>query len=175
MTAGEGGIAGAAVQISLIVAMDQAGLIGRQGRLPWHLPNDLAHFKRLTMGKTMLMGRRTWDSLGRPLPGRQNWVLSRDALFSPAGARVFPSFESALAALTDGELMVIGGADLYRQTLNMAQRLYLTQVQVRLDGADPSDVHFPAFDAHAFRELSREDHVADARHPYPYRFLTLQR
>lgn len=161
--------------LSLVVAMDQAGLIGRKGRLPWHLPNDLAHFKRLTLGKTILMGRRTWDSLGRALPGRENWVLSRDPAFAPTGARTFSSIESALAAPIDGELMLIGGAELYRQALGAAQRLYLTRVLVRLDGRGPTDVHFPAFDETAFRELEREDHPADDRHAWPYRFLTLER
>lgn len=174
---GEAAVTGAVKEprISLVVAMDLAGLIGRLGRLPWHLPKDLAHFKRLTLGKTMLMGRRTWDSLGRPLPGRQNWVLSREPGFGPAGARVFASVDAALAALPDEELMVIGGADLYRQLLDRAQTLYVTQVLVRLDGKDPSDVHFPAFDAGAFDEIEREDHPADERHAHAYRFLTLRR
>ncbi|MGQ0621483.1 MAG: dihydrofolate reductase [Panacagrimonas sp.] len=164
-----------AARLSLVVAMDQARLIGRQGRLPWHLPKDLAHFKRLTLGKTILMGRRTWDSLGRALPGRENWVLSRDPVFAPVGARTFPSIGSALSAQADGELMVIGGAELYRQTLGAARRLYVTQVLVRLEGRDASDVHFPDFDETRFQELEREDHPADERHAWPYRFLTLER
>ena len=161
--------------LSLIVAMDQNRLIGRRGDLPWRLPNDLAHFKRQTLGKTILMGRRTWDSLGRPLPGRDNWVVSRAADFAPAGARVFASLDAALNAQTDGELMVIGGAELYRQTLHLARRLYLTQVLVALDGGTAIDVHFLDFDVAAYCELEREDHAADARHAYPYRFLTLER
>lgn len=160
--------------LSLIVAMDQARLIGRDGDLPWRLPNDLAHFKRRTLGKTILMGRRTWNSLGRPLPGRANWVVSRDPSFAPPGAQVFASLAAALAAHSAGELMVIGGAELYRQTLAQAQRLYLTQVQTRLE-ARANDVHFPEFDLAAFQEVEREEHPADERHAWPYRFLTLQR
>ncbi|MGQ0530627.1 MAG: dihydrofolate reductase [Panacagrimonas sp.] len=165
----------AGTSLSLIVAMDQNRLIGRRGALPWRLPNDLAHFKRQTLGKTILMGRRTWDSLGRPLPGRDNWVVSRAPQFAPPGARVFASLDAALNAQTDGELMVIGGAELYRQTLHLARRLYLTQVRVALEAEGSTDVYFPEFDTTVFRELHREDHPADARHAFPYRFLTLER
>jgi dihydrofolate reductase len=166
---------GAERSIGLIAALDLNRLIGRDGTLPWRLPNDLAHFKRLTLGKTVLMGRKTWDSLGRPLPGRDNWVVSRAADFAPAGARVFASIEAALDAHAQGELMVIGGAELYRQTLDRAERLYLTQVLARIEGHGAADVHFPAFDPADFEERTREDHAQDARHAHPYRFLTLQR
>lgn len=158
-------------RLSLIVAMDRGHLIGRDGDLPWRLPNDLKHFKRLTLGKTVLMGRKTWDSLGRPLPERQNWVLTRDVTFAPEGARVFHDLDAALAAHGAGELMVIGGAELYRQTLPRASRLYITEVDARLDG----DTHFPPFDRAAWRELSSEAQPADERHAYPYRFTALER
>ena len=151
--------------------MDEDGLIGRDNALPWRLPEDLKFFRRITLGKTVLMGRRTWDSLGKPLEQRQNWVLSRDPAFKPEGARVFANLEGALAAHEDGELMVIGGAELFRQALPLAQRIYLTRVHARLEG----DVRFPAFDAGAFRQTSREDRPADARHAYPYSFITLER
>lgn len=161
--------------ISLIVAMDRRGLIGRDGGLPWRLPNDLKHFKRLTVGKTVLMGRKTWESLGRPLPDRHNWVLTRDRAFAPADCRVFHSLDAALAAhaadAASSELMVIGGAELYRQTLPLARRLYLTEVDASLEG----DTYFPALDASAWRELSSEAHAADERHPYAYRFRVLER
>lgn len=157
--------------ISLVVACDDNRLIGRDGDLPWRLPNDLKHFKALTLGKTVLMGRKTWVSLGRPLPQRDNWVLTRERGFEASGARVFATLQEALAAHTGGELMVIGGAELYRQTLPLAQRLYLTRVHAALQG----DTWFPAFDAAQFREVHREDHAADERHPYPYSFLTLER
>lgn len=171
-----GGQSGSRPELSLVVAMDEAGLIGRDGQLPWRLPNDLAHFKRLTLGKTVLMGRRTWESLGRPLPGRDNWVLSRDPGYAPAGARVFASLDAALAAAQGrDEVLVIGGAELYRLALPRVQRMYLTQVLARIGGAAADDVHFPAYDAARFRELERQDHRADERHPYPYRFVTLER
>lgn len=157
--------------ISLVVAMDRNGLIGRDGDLPWRLPNDLKHFKRLTVGKTVLMGRKTWISLGRPLPDRDNWVLTRDPQFAAEGCRVFHRLEDALAAHAGDELMVIGGAELYRQTLPLAQRLYVTEVDARLEG----DTHFPALDATQWRQVSDESHAADDRHAYAYSFKLLER
>jgi dihydrofolate reductase len=160
-----------AVRLSLVVAMDENRLIGVDGHLPWRLPNDLKHFKARTLGKTVLMGRKTWDSLGKPLPGRDNWVLTRDLALRPAGARVFGTLDDALSAHPDGELMVIGGAELYRQALPLAQRIYLTRVHTRLAG----DTWFPDFDPAQWRELEREDHDADDRHAYAYSFVTLER
>lgn len=157
--------------ISLVVAMDRNRLIGRDGDLPWRLPNDLKHFKRLTVGKTVLMGRKTWTSLGRPLPDRDNWVLTRDRGFAAEGCRVFHSLEDALAAHTGEELMVIGGAELYRQTLLLAQRLYVTEVDAQLEG----DTHFPVLDPTQWRQVSAESHPADDRHAYAYTFKLLER
>lgn len=157
--------------LSLVVAMDENGLIGRGGGLPWRLPDDLRHFKRLTIGGIVLMGRRTWDSLGRALPERENWVLSRDPALKPRTACVFTDLDSALAQAGGRELMVIGGAELYRQTLPLAQRLHLTRVHARLQG----DTWFPPFDAEAFRERARADHAADERHAHAFSFLTLER
>lgn len=161
--------------ISIIAAMDQRGLIGRNGDLPWRLPNDLKHFKQITMGKTMLMGRRTWDSLGRALPGRQSWVVTRQPDFAAEGARIFGSVNAALTAHDSGELMVIGGAELYRQILPRADNLYLTQVLTRLAGPEPDDVFFPEFDASEFLETSRIEHSADERHAFDYHFVSLER
>jgi dihydrofolate reductase len=157
--------------ISLVVAMDEAGTIGRGGALPWRLPADLKHFRQLTLGKTVLMGRKTWESLGKPLEGRRNWVLSRDAAFQPAGCEVFATLEQALAAHADGELVVIGGAELYRQALPLARTVHLTRVHARLDG----DTSFPAWNAADFRQTARVDHPADARHAHAYSFITLER
>ena len=161
--------------LSLIVAMDRGGLIGRGLDLPWRLPADLAHFKRTTMGNTILMGRRTWQSIGRPLPGRDNWVVTRDLGFRAEGARVFDSLDAALAAHVRGELMVIGGADLYRQTLPLARRIHLTEVLADLGPPNADDVRLAPFDRSAFREVWREEHAADERHAHAFRFVTLER
>lgn len=158
--------------LSLIVAHDLDGVIGRDGDLPWRLPNDLQHFKKLTLGNTVLMGRRTWDSLPKkPLPGRDNWVLSRDASFAAEGARGFTSLQQALLEPCTGERFVIGGAELYRQALPLVQRLYLTLVQARVTG----DTHFPAYRREDWRLVQREDYLADERHPHAYSFITLER
>lgn len=164
-------MAGMNRRISLVVAMDENGLIGRDGQLPWRLPEDLKHFRRLTLGKTVLMGRKTWQSLGKPLEGRRNWVLSRDASFRPAGCEVFGALEQALAAPREGELVVIGGAELYRQTLPLADTMHLTRVHARVDG----DTRFPAWSAADFRQTAVVDHPADARHAHAYSFITLER
>lgn len=168
VTAGQG--AGAR-RIALVVAMDLNGLIGRGGDLPWRLPEDLKYFKRLTLNHSILMGRKTWHSLGRPLPQRANWVVSRDPQFVAEGASVFRDLQQALAAHREGELMVIGGAEIYRQTLPLADRLYLTQVHARLDG----DTWFPPWTPAEFEVLQQEDHAADERHAHAYSFVTLER
>lgn len=158
--------------LSLIAAMDENRLIGRNGALPWRLPADLQHFKALTLGKTVLMGRKTWDSLGRPLPQRDNWVLTRDRSFAAAGARVFHALDEALAAAPAGELMVMGGGELYAQTLPQARRLYLTRVHTRVgDG----DAWFPSWDPGDWRLTSEAAHSADERHAWPYCFQTWER
>lgn len=158
--------------ISLVVAMDRGRLIGRGGQLPWRLPNDLKHFKAVTLGKTVLMGRKTWDSLFvRPLPGRDNWVLTRDRGFAAPGARVFHTLEGALSEHRSGELAVIGGGELYAQVLPLAQRIHLTEVDARLEG----DAWLPALDPESWRESARESHPADDRHAYRYHFVTLER
>lgn len=157
--------------ISLVVAMDESGVIGRAGALPWRLPADLGHFRRLTLGKTVLMGRRTWESLGKPLEGRRNWVLSRDPAFRPEGAEVFASLEQALAAHGEGELVVIGGADLYRQALPLARTIHLTRVHARVDG----DTAFPPWRESDFRQTAVVTHPADTRHAHAYSFVTLER
>lgn len=153
--------------ISLIAALDDTRLIGRDNALPWRLPNDLKFFKRSTLDKIVLMGRKTWDSLGRPLPQRENWVLTRDTSFAPAGARVFHDLDEALAAAGERELVVIGGAELYRQALPRVQRMYLTEVHGRFEG----DAWFPEFDAADWQESWREDHPADAQHACAYSFV----
>ncbi|WP_022975652.1 dihydrofolate reductase [Nevskia ramosa] len=158
-------------ELTLIAALAQNRVIGRDGDLPWRLPDDLKRFKRLTVGKTVLMGRKTWVSLGRPLPDRDNWVLTRDATFKPAGATVFASLDQVLNAGQGRELVVIGGAELYRQTLPLATRLELTEVLAEVEG----DTLFPAIDAAQWQTIASEAHPADERHVHAFRFVTLQR
>jgi len=158
--------------ISLIAAMDRNRLIGADGRLPWHLPADLAHFKRVTMGKPVLMGRRTFESIGRPLPGRHNIIVSRDPAYRAEGCTVVHSVEAGLGgAGLAPEVMVIGGASLYAQCLARAHRLYLTLV----DGAFAGDTFFPAWDSRTWRELERQDHAPDERNPFAYSFVTMEK
>jgi dihydrofolate reductase len=158
--------------ISLIVAHDESLLIGREGGLPWRLPNDLKRFKALTLGQTVLMGRKTWESLPRrPLPGRENRVLTHDAGYLAEGATVFTTLTAALAAPMQGSLFVIGGAALYQLCLPLATRLLITQVHSSSDG----DTYFPRYSADEFREIAREDHAADADHALAYSFVTLER
>lgn len=158
-------------ELTLIAALASNRVIGRDGDLPWRLPDDLKRFKRLTVGKTVLMGRKTWVSLGRPLPDRANWVLSRDPAFKPIGATVFATLEQALDAGRGRELVVIGGAELYRQTLAVATRLELTEVLAEVDG----DTRFPDIDHRAWQQIACEEHAADERHAHAFRFVTLQR
>ncbi len=157
----------------LIAALGSNRAIGLANRLLWHLPEDMAHFKAVTAGHTVLMGRKTWDSLPprfRPLPGRRNLVLSRRADFAPPGAEVAASLHAALARVDDDEaVFVIGGADLYAQCLPLAERLVLTEVE----DAPAADAFFPAFDSAEWRETERESHIP-ATGP-AYSFVTYQR
>lgn len=141
--------------LSLIAAVAQNGAIGKDNQLLWHLPEDMRHFRETTRGKTVIMGRKTWESLPeafRPLPGRRNIVVTRNSDYMAAGGEIVHSLEEALAAAPcDDELFVIGGAALYAQALPLAQRLYLTEVALTPDG----DVFFPPFPAADWREVSR--------------------
>lgn len=158
--------------LSLIAAMDENRVIGSDNRLPWRLPADLQHFKRLTMGKPMVMGRKTWESLPGLLPGRTHIVITANPTYQAAGCLLVHSIEQALAAAGEvDEIMVVGGANLYRQLLPRADRLYLTLVHTRVSG----DAWFPDYQADEWRETAREDHAADERNPFAYSFLTLQR
>jgi dihydrofolate reductase len=159
-------------RIALVVAMADNSVIGRGGSLPWHLPDDLRHFKSVTLGKPILMGRHTFESIGRPLPGRRNLVLTRGAAPLAPAVESVASIAAALALVGESpELCVIGGAAVYAQALPAATRLYLTRVHGEVSG----DVHFPPWDASAWRELDRQEHPADARHAYAMSFITLAR
>jgi len=144
-------------KIYLVAAVASNGVIGRDGRLPWHLPEDLKHFKRLTLGHPVIMGRRTWESLGRPLPGRENIVVSRRAGYDAPGAAVANSLEGALA-LCAGEpvAFVIGGQQLFAESLPLAAGLVMTEIQRDYEG----DTWFPAYDRSRWRESQRERHSA---------------
>ncbi|MFT7617324.1 MAG: dihydrofolate reductase [Planctomycetota bacterium] len=158
--------------ISLIVAMDENNLIGKDGDLPWRLSADLKHFKRNTLGKPIVMGRKTWESIGRPLPKRPNIVVTSGKSYEAVGAIVVHSLEQAIDACDDApEVMIIGGSSIYAAFLPTADRLYLTRVHAQLEG----DTHFPAFDLTDWHELDREDHVADEKNAHDYSFLTLER
>ncbi len=160
------------MRLTIVAAVADNGVIGRAGTLPWHLPDDLRRFKALTMGRPILMGRRTFESIGRPLPGRRNLVLTRNSRAFPAGVQAVPSLQRALEECAgESELCVIGGADVFRETLPRADRLELTRVHATMDG----DVRFPDYDAAQWRELSRSEHPADARHAWPMTFQTLGR
>lgn len=153
--------------LTLIAALAGNRVIGRDNRLPWRLPADLRFFKQTTMGKPLLMGRRTWESIGRPLPGRRMIVLSRDPAYQAPGCTVAHSLEEALTVVgADAEAMVIGGAALYAQTLSLAQRMYLTQVATDM----PGDAWFPVWDEREWQLVWEEAHLADTAHVWPYRF-----
>jgi dihydrofolate reductase len=158
-------------RLEIVVAVASNGVIGRGNDLPWRLPADLAHFKRLTLGHPILMGRKTWDSLGRPLPGRRNLVLSRQADLNLTGAEVVTSLEAAQALVGPGSLMVIGGAELYRIALPAVTIMHLTTVHSDVDG----DVSFPPWSPSDWIEISAEAHDIDERHQYAYTFRTLVR
>ena len=156
----------------MIVAVAANGTIGRDGQLPWHLPEDLKHFKRLTLGKPVVMGRKTWESIGRPLPGRHNVVITRGEGYEAEGASVVGSPEAALELLSgEPEVMIIGGGAVYRAFLDRARTIYLTKVDADVDG----DASFPELDPATWQEVSREAHAADERHAYGYSFIRLDR
>ncbi len=160
------------MKVSLIVAMAENRVIGRDNQLPWRLSADLQHFKALTMGKPIVMGRKTWESIGRPLPGRTNIVVTRDAGYQAEGCTVVHSVDQALeAAAGSDEVMVIGGANLYQQLLERADCLYLTLVKAAVEG----DAWFPEFDMAQWREVGRESHSRDEKNEFDYEFVALER
>jgi dihydrofolate reductase len=165
------------------VGVDRRGAIGREGRLPWRLPDDLRRFKALTLGHPVIMGRKTFEAIGRALPGRTNVVVTHQHGYRAPGATVVHSLEAALAEARTvpgpksggpGEecVFVIGGGQLYAQALPLAGRLYVTHVETEVEGAD---AHFPPLDPGVWREVAREGHPADGRHPFPFSYVTYER
>ena len=164
--------------VSLVVAMAENRVIGRNNQLPWYLPEDLKYFKRVTMGKPIIMGRKTFESIGRPLPGRTNIVISRNPDYKAEGIRVVQSLDQALdlcesLAVVDGgdEAMVIGGAELFEQALEYADRLFLTEVHAEV----PGDTFFPEISAAQWSEIGRETFKAAGPNPYDYSFVILEK
>lgn len=158
-------------KIIFVVAVARNGVIGRENRLPWRLKADLAHFRATTLGHPILMGRKTWESLGRPLPGRRNLVVTRNIAYPAPGAEVFSDIDAALEAVGNGKVFVIGGAELFRQLFDRVDVLVLTEVLADVSG----DVYFPTFDRRDFTEERRESHPADRENEYAFDFVELRR
>ena len=157
---------------SLVVAMARNRVIGRENQLPWRLPADLAFFKRITMGHPVIMGRRTHESIGKPLPGRRNIVVTANRGYEAPGCIVVHSLNEAFRAAGNAEeVAIIGGSSIFEAGLPLADRIYLTEVDAEVEG----DVVFPRFDRSAWRETELERHAPDARHAYPFRILLLER
>ncbi|GIW24530.1 dihydrofolate reductase [Meiothermus sp.] len=157
-------------KIAFVVAMDRNRAIGRAGALPWHLPDDLKRFRALTLGKTVLMGRKTYESIGRPLPKRRNVVLTRDPAFGAEGVEVVHSLEEALQL--DEELMVIGGGEIFALFLPLATHLHLTLVDTTVPDAD---TFFPPWNAAEWRETYRAYHPTDEQHAFGFSYIDLER
>ena len=156
--------------LSLIAAVARNGAIGKGNALLWRLPEDLKFFKRTTLGCPVIMGRKTWDSIGRPLPGRRNIVITRNSDWRAEGAEVFHDLDSALVATTEeSKVFIIGGGELYAQALPLADELVITEVDADFEG----DTFFPVWDRGAFTEVSRESHTADAG--WAYHFVVWRR
>lgn len=159
-------------KISIIVATDENWIIGKKNGLPWKLSADLKHFKALTTGHTVIMGRKTFDSIGKPLPERTNIIITRNSDFKVPDCIVVGSMEEALEASPDNdEIFVMGGAEIYKQFLPIVQTIYLTRIHHRFDG----DISFPALNPADWKETRREDFDRDDKNPYRYTFLTLEK
>lgn len=157
--------------ISMIAAMANDRIIGKDNQMPWHLPADFAWFKRCTMGKPVIMGRKTYESIGRPLPGRENIVISRDASLAIDGVTTVVSIEDALTAIGDvEEAMIIGGGTIYQACLPLATRLYVTLIDAQVEG----DTQFPAWSSE-FKEVHSEAYQADEKNAYNMRFVVLEK
>ena len=160
------------MQISIIVAMSRNRVIGVNDSLPWHISADLKHFKQITMGKPIIMGRKTHESIGRPLPGRENIILTRDKSYRAEGCTVLHSLDDIYAHCKDEqEVMITGGAEIYKLALNQAKRLYLTEVHTEIEG----DTYFPDIDLNEWQEIEREDHKADEKNEYDFSFVVMER
>jgi dihydrofolate reductase len=157
--------------VSFVVAISENNAIGKDNKLLWYLPTDLKHFKQITNGQTIIMGRKTFDSMGKPLPNRRNIVITRNQDLKLAGAEVTNSLEEALSLCkTEEEVFVIGGAEIYKQALDQTNRIYLTRVHQRFD----ADAFFPDLDMNKWAETAREEHQPDEKNNIAFTFLTLE-
>ena len=160
------------MRLSIVVAMDDNHLIGKDNGLPWHLPADLAFFKEITMGHSILMGRKTYDSIGKPLPNRRNIVITRNSEIAITGCEVVDSIEKALSITKDEkEVKIIGGANLFEQLLPDVSKLYITHVEGKFEG----DTYFPYYDENDWLEVSRESHKPDVKNKHAYHFIILKK
>lgn len=157
--------------LSLIVAVAKNNVIGNAGAMPWHLPAELAYFKRVTTGHPVIMGRKTYESIGRPLPNRRNIVVSRNANFRAEGCEIAATLASAIALCAGQDAFIIGGATLYNEALPITQKLYLTEIEAELAG----DTFFPALNEKHWREVSREARAHDEKNNYAVVFRVLER
>lgn len=159
--------------ISLMWAMDNNRVIGKNNQLPWHLPEDLKFFKRTTIGHSIAMGRKTWDSIGRPLPGRENIVITRNSEFTCEGCTVLNSIEDLLeySQQKNDEIFVIGGAEIFKLILPSADKLYLTRIYDEFEG----DTFFPVLNMEEWTLLSHEKGIKDEKNPYDYEFMIYER
>ncbi|WP_210610152.1 dihydrofolate reductase [Priestia flexa] len=157
--------------ISLIVAMDNNRLIGKENDLPWRLPADLQYFKQTTTGHTIVMGRKTFESIGKPLPNRRNVILTGNKDYHHEGVKVIHSVDDLMSLEEASELFVIGGATVYEQTMNVATRLYVTHIEEAFEG----DTYFPEIDSSVWKEVSKKQGVKDEKNPYVYYFTVYER
>ena len=158
------------MRISAICAMSENRVIGKNNQLPWHLPADLLHFKKITMGKPILMGRKTYESIGRPLPGRINIIMTHHTHYQATGCVIAQSIEKALAAAKEyDELFIIGGATLYQALMPLTQRIYMTKIYEHIEG----DTYFPALNPQEWKQIECIDHPADIKNPHRYSFIIL--
>ena len=157
--------------ISMIWAMGKNNALGCRNRMPWYLPADFAHFKKVTLGKPVIMGRKTYESIGKPLPGRKNIIITRDMDFRPEGCIAVNSIDGAKAYAAEGEVFIIGGAEIYRAFLPLAHKLYITEI----DQAFEADTYFPEIDYSQWKLVSSRLGPRDEKNPYDYEFLVYER
>lgn len=159
--------------ISLIVAMDKNRLIGKENQLPWHIPQDLAYFKKITLNHKIVMGRKTFESIGRPLPGRENIILTRDPSYSQEGCTIMHSIDEImmLSSGSDEEIFVIGGAEIFKEILSNSNRLYITEIDHEFDG----DTYFPETVDTEWKIISTEKGIKDEKNPYEFKFVVYEK